>query len=105
IPYTQKIKSGWHEIAVSINYHEEIITQKGIFLKPYPGELGIISDVDDTLLVSHSRSFFKRLYILLTKNIDKRKTFDNTVQFYTLLNKANRKKDGDNIFYYVSSSE
>lgn len=105
IPYTDKMESGWHEIAVSVTYRGVTKSEKGTFIKPHPGEYGIISDIDDTFLISHSRSFFKRIYVLLTKNIHKRKTYENTVQLYDRLDKAERKDRKKNILYYVSSSE
>ncbi len=68
--------------------------------------LDFISDIDDTFLVSHTRNAFKKLYILLWKNINDRKIFEDVVQHYQALSTAGRnKKDERNAFFYVSSSE
>ncbi len=106
IPYSGVLESGWHQITVSVNQDGEIKEKEGEFIKPHPGEYGIISDIDDTFLISHSGNIFKKLYLLLTKNINKRKVFAEVVSHYKLLDKAGR-RDGDksNAFYYVSSSE
>lgn len=106
IPFTGPLKNGWHPVKISV-YHEGVSKQKeGEFIKPHPGELGIISDIDDTFLISHSGNIFKKLYVLLTKNIHKRKVFEGVVSHYKLLDKAGRNKgEKSNVFYYVSSSE
>lgn len=106
IPFTEHLDNGWHKVVVSVSLEGKAKTREGEFIKPHPGEYGIISDIDDTFLVSHSRNFFKKIYILLTKNIHKRKVFDKAVEFYGLLDKAGRKdRDKSNVLYYVSSSE
>lgn len=106
IPFMEPIKSGWHSVNISVHYEGESRVKKGEFIKPHPGEYGIISDIDDTFLISHSRNFFKKLYVLLTKNIHKRQVFDEVVAHYKLLHKARQKSEQrNNVFYYVSSSE
>lgn len=106
IPYFEDLENGWHQVFVSVEVGGKTRTREGEFIKPHPGEYGIISDIDDTFLVSHSRNFFKKIYILLTKNIYKRKVFDKAVEFYSLLDKAGIKnKEKSNVLYYVSSSE
>ncbi|MGK4567072.1 phosphatase domain-containing protein [Flavobacterium sp. 3HN19-14] len=91
---------------VSIFYNNEEITAKGSYIRPYEGNLGFISDIDDTFLVSHTRNAFKKLYILLFRNVNDRKIFDDVVPHYQALSTAGRnKKDEQNAFFYVSSSE
>ncbi|HET8838430.1 MAG TPA: App1 family protein [Flavobacteriaceae bacterium] len=106
IPYSQELESGWHQVSVSVNREEKVKVKEGEFIKPHPGEYGIISDIDDTFLISHSGNIFRKLYFLLTKNIDKRKVFDEVVSHYRLLDRAGRRDlEKSNAFYYVSSSE
>lgn len=106
IPYSKELENGWHKVEVSVSVEGKTKSREGEFIKPHPGEYGIISDIDDTFLVSHSMNVFKKLYVLLTKNIYKRKAFDRAVEFYGLLDKAGRKDpDKSNVLYYVSSSE
>lgn len=59
----------------------------------------IVSDIDDTILVSHSTSLLKKLYLLLTKNHERRKAFKGIEEFYHQLIKEN------GLLFYVSSSE
>lgn len=106
IPYTESLKSGWHTYQVSCRIKEIGIVEKAEFLKPYPSEYGVISDIDDTFLISHSNSFFKKLYVMLSKNINKRKIFDDVVEHYKALSHAGQASDeASNSFFYVSSSE
>lgn len=107
IPLKQELKYGWTDYYVSCfcDKGEEVV-EKGSYIRPYEGNLGIISDIDDTFLVSHTRNFFKKLYILLWKNINNRKIFDDVVPHYRALSTAGRNnKNERNAFFYVSSSE
>ena len=65
----------------------------------------IISDIDDTFLVSHSSNLRKRLYVLLTKNAHSRRSFEGVVNHYQLLANAGIETGKSNPFFYVSSSE
>jgi len=106
IPFTEALSSGWHTYQIIYNTGGFGITDTQELLKPFPGKLGIISDIDDTFLVSHSNSLFKKLYVMLSKNINKRKPFENVVQHYKFLSLAGRSgSPGFNSFFYVSSSE
>lgn len=106
IPLTKEIGYGWIDYYVSINHNNEEIRMKGSFIRPYEGNLGFISDIDDTFLISHTRNMFKKLYILLFRNVNDRKIFDNVVAHYQALSSSARNnKDEQNAFFYVSSSE
>ena len=106
IPYEAELEPGWHEYEVTCKMYEVGMIEKGELLKPYPSKLGIISDIDDTFLISHSNSFFKKLYVMLSKNINKRKVFDDVVKHYTRLSQAGQNSHkASNSFFYVSSSE
>ncbi|HEA21384.1 hypothetical protein LCGC14_0580180 [marine sediment metagenome] len=106
IPYTKPLASGWHEFKVSANIDNTYVEERGEFIKPYSGEYGFVSDIDDTFLISHSDNFFKKIYVLLTRNVNKRKIFDGVVKHYRLLSLVGTNKaKGTNAFFYVSSSE
>lgn len=106
IPLEKESHFGWIEYEVSIKYKTEIITVKGSFIRPHKGNLGIISDIDDTFLISHTRNIFKKIYILLFKNVNDRKVFKDVVPHYQALSSAGRNnKDERNAFFYISSSE
>ncbi|HEX8562484.1 MAG TPA: App1 family protein [Flavobacterium sp.] len=97
---------GWMDYSVSMFHGNEEITTKGSYIRPHKGNLGFISDIDDTFLVSHTRNAFKKLYILLFRNVNDRKIFEGVVPHYQALSTAGRnQKDEQNAFFYVSSSE
>jgi phosphatidate phosphatase APP1 len=72
---------------------------------PHSTQYGFISDIDDTVLVSHSANTGKKLRVMFTKNPRSRKTFADVVKFYQLLSLAHTSPDLLNPFFYVSSSE
>ncbi|KQC32089.1 hypothetical protein AAU57_01180 [Nonlabens sp. YIK11] len=98
------IDAGWHEVSVTVNMGSKKMVSKGSLLKAAPG-YGIISDIDDTFLVSHSGNIFKKIYILLTRNINKRNFFKGVVQHYRELAHIDKPDLQPALFFYVSSSE
>nr|WP_315244942.1 App1 family protein [uncultured Flavobacterium sp.] len=106
IPLEKEFHFGWIEYEVSIKYKTEIISCKGSFIRPHEGNLGIISDIDDTFLISHTKNIFRKIYILLFKNVNDRKVFKDVVPHYQALSSAGRNnKEEENAFFYISSSE
>ncbi|MCL6217294.1 App1 family protein [Zunongwangia pacifica] len=107
VPFEEKLESGWHPYEVFAKMEGKFgIIEKGELLKPYDSQLGIISDIDDTFLISHSNSFFKKLYVMLSKNVNRRKVFEDVVDHYKALSKAGQDSEhASNSFFYVSSSE
>ena len=106
VPLDQFTLYGWIDYEVSILYHNETITIKDSYIRPHKGNLGIISDIDDTFLVSHTLNPLKKIYVLLFKNIYKRKIYEDVVTHYQALSTAGREnKEEFNAFFYVSSSE
>lgn len=97
---------GWHPIKVEIaNTKHRGIYGHGKVLVPFPTQYGLISDIDDTFLISYSRNLRKRLYVLFTKNARTRKPFEGVVRHYQLLANADTTLENPNPFFYVSSSE
>ena len=107
VPYEAELEPGWHEYEVTCKMFDFGMIEKGELLKPFESKLGIISDIDDTFLISHSNSFFKKLYVMLSKNLNKRKVFDDVVKHYQRLSLAGQDDNSkaSNSFFYVSSSE
>ncbi len=103
----EHIEAGWHQIIVNSIDNQGLVTATGegkIFV-PHSTQYGFISDIDDTVLVSHSSKTGKKLRTMFTKNPRSRKTFDDVVKFYQLLSLAHTTPDLLNPFFYVSSSE
>lgn len=99
--------AGWHPVRV--HYVDEngsdTISGEGKIFVPHITQYGFISDIDDTVLISHSGSTGKKLTTLLTTDPLKRKTFSDVVRFYQLLSLSHTEPSVPNPFFYVSSSE
>lgn len=106
IPLEQETRYGWISYEVSIRYKGEELVSSGSFMRPHEGKLGFISDIDDTFLVSHTRNPIRKLFILLFRNVNKRKIFGDVVPHYQALSSSGRNnREEQNAFFYVSSSE
>lgn len=106
IPIKEILGYGWMDYRVSVFHEGEEMSVKGSYVRPHDGNLGFISDIDDTFLVSHTRNPLKKLYILLFRNVNDRKIFDGVVPHYQALSSSGRNnKEEQNAFFYVSSSE
>lgn len=101
------VDAGWYAVTVSLVDETGNIVKSGegkIFV-PHVTQYAFISDIDDTVLVSHSATVGKRLRVLFTKHPRKRKAFRDVVTHYELLADAGTTPDVPNPFFYVSSSE
>lgn len=106
IPVDQNVGHGWIDYEVSIIHGNKKIVTKESYIRPKKENLGIISDIDDTFLVSHTRNPLKKLYNLLFLNVNSRKVFEDVVPHYQALSNAGRTTgEEQNAFFYVSSSE
>lgn len=99
--------NGWHEVAVQLE-DELVEGQEDVKLEVEVHvmrdfEYGLISDIDDTFLVSHVTKRFRKFYLLLTKDSETRKPFKGVVDFYKSL--CDGVSSTANPFFYVSSSE
>jgi phosphatidate phosphatase APP1 len=103
----EQVPAGWHPVEVSFLRADGsvITTGEGKIFVPHITQYAFISDIDDTVLISHSATIGKRLQVLFTKNPHTRKSFDDIVEHYKLLALAHTDGDVSNPFFYVSSSE
>ncbi|MFY7909985.1 MAG: App1 family protein [Emticicia sp.] len=102
-----KIEAGWHPVIVHLVENQGFAPTfgEGKLFVPHATQYGFISDIDDTVLVSHSANTGKKLRVMFTKHPRSRKTFADVVKFYKLLSLAHTSSDLLNPFFYVSSSE
>ncbi|HEX6914056.1 MAG TPA: phosphatase domain-containing protein [Chitinophagaceae bacterium] len=109
LPVSSPLKPGWHEVQVVLlgrnRDNPGIATGKGSYYIPYSNQFAMISDIDDTFLVSHSSNLRKRLFVLLTENAHSRQPFEGVVRHYQLLARAGARHTESNPFFFVSSSE
>lgn len=103
-------QTGWHKIEVTLvegvvkKYYGTVKGTGEIFV-PHVRQYAVISDIDDTFLISHSSNLRKRLFVLLTENAYSRKPFEGVVKHYQSLAFAGTVQGEPNPFFYVSSSE
>lgn len=93
--------AGWHPVVVK----SDTAIGRGEVFVPHLTQYAFISDIDDTIMVSHSATIGKRLKELLFKNPQSRDVFPNVAEHYKLLAKAHTTEEAPNPFFYVSSSE
>lgn len=103
-----EVDSGWQEAAFEVldkvvENQKEIKSTAEAYIQKESSDFGIISDVDDTILVSHATEIFKKLQLVLTKNAHTRLPFKGVSALYNAL--VSGKKQSDNPIFFVSSSE
>lgn len=103
----QELATGWHDVIVeALDENGEVLANcAGTVYVPNITQFAFISDVDDTIMVSHSATIFRRLRELFIKNPHTRKTFPGVQLHYSLLALSHTSEDKPNPFFYVSSSE
>jgi phosphatidate phosphatase APP1 len=103
----EDVPAGWHGVLVeAINEEGEVIAKgQGKIFVPHITQYAFISDIDDTIMISHSATIGRRLRELFIKNPRTRKTFGDVYTHYAALAVAHTSADQPNPFFYVSSSE
>lgn len=97
------LTKGWHSVFAELKINgKTICKEEGKFLVPSATHLALISDIDDTFLISHATHLRKKLKVLLSENAQSRKPFHAVVRHYQLLAKE---QDQQRPFFYISSSE
>ena len=88
----------------SITDNDQKEASAQIFVPDKEAEFGVISDIDDTVLVSRITEFFKKLKLMLMKDASERSPFPGIAAFLRALSKG-RDNEGRNALFYVSGSE
>jgi phosphatidate phosphatase APP1 len=103
----KELATGWHDVTVeAIDVDETVLVEcAGTVYIPNVTQYAFVSDVDDTIMVSHSATVLRRLRELFIKNPHTRKTFPGAQLHYSLLALSHTTVDKPNPFFYVSSSE
>lgn len=101
---------GWHKVEVYlaegvVKKYYGTVKGEGELYVPHVKQYAVISDIDDTFLISHSSNLRKRLFVLLTENAYSRKPFDGVARHYKALAHAATRPTEPNPFFFVSSSE
>ena len=103
----KNIPAGWHSLMVDcLNKSGRSMGRgEGEIFVPHITQFAFISDIDDTIMVSHSATIGKRLKELFFKNPKTRSVFKDVEKHYSLLAAAHTTPHEPNPFFYVSSSE
>ncbi|MFO7998274.1 MAG: phosphatase domain-containing protein [Bacteroidales bacterium] len=72
----------------------------GVQCFPSDHPRGIISDIDDTILISHATRVGRKFWLSISKNAYTRRPFPGVSAFYKALT-----KDGEHPVFYISSSD
>ena len=59
----QSVPAGWHTVQVQYKGEAQLVKGNGELFVPHSTQYGFISDIDDTIMISHSATLFKRLRI------------------------------------------
>lgn len=103
----EDVWAGWHYVKVEAVDGDGTVlsTGEGKVYVPHITQYAFISDVDDTVMISHSATIGRRLRELFIKNPHTRKTFPDAACHYQQLALSHTDKNQPNPFFYVSSSE
>lgn len=103
----ENISAGWHEVKAELLDDQGLVVAEstGDIYVPHITQYAFISDIDDTVMVSHSATIGRRLRELFIKNPRTRKTFKDVARHYQLLALSHTDASHPNPFFYVSSSE
>ncbi|MEQ8705520.1 MAG: DUF2183 domain-containing protein [Phaeodactylibacter sp.] len=104
-----ELQEGWHPVHFRVrNPLEEgpafLEQREEVYISHDTQAFGVISDVDDTILVSHATETFRKLRLILTKNATTRLPFPGVPAFYQALH-AGRTGNCHNPIFFISSSE
>ncbi len=94
------LPKGWHKYQVKLNGK----IKKGEVLHPTNHRTAVISDIDDTVLISHSTRFLKKMYLILFRNAHSRKLTPMIKNWTSHLQDFNEDQNPKE-FFYVSNSE
>lgn len=99
----------WHDVAVTLpdildeETHQPERAVCPVLVPPASAKFGVISDVDDTVLVTGATSFVKMAQLTFLRNARMRMPFEGVAAFYQAIQKG-ATGEAANPMFYVSSS-
>ena len=115
--------AGWHDVQVALTTpatfgKEQVSTTAEILVPPSDARFGIISDIDDTVLLTHATNLLKMARMVFLGNARTRMPFPGVAAFYQALcqnapindapeidtQSKTAPRQGSNPIFYVSSS-
>jgi len=109
IPFPEQVSPGWHTAYFSVENPlqegpDELETQEEVLIVNSDVSYGVISDVDDTIIISHASQTLQKLRLILTKNASTRLPFPGVAALYQQF-QGHHQQEGPNPFFFISSSE
>ena len=93
------------ELLDKVTYNQGPVKANGeILLSGSDNDMGVISDVDDTILVSKATNAYRKLRLMLFHNAQTRLPFEGVAAFYRALHRGYHQERFTPIFYVSSSS-
>jgi phosphatidate phosphatase APP1 len=104
--FIQKEEAQWisYSVKLKAQLENELVAGGEILIPGTATDFGVISDVDDTIIVSHATQTLRKLRLMLFHNSRTRKPFPGVDAFYRALYEG-FEGGQSNPFFYVSSSE
>jgi phosphatidate phosphatase APP1 len=96
------IKPGWYPY--KLKWRNDSVEYIGEYLVADEASTGVISDIDDTLLISHSTRFLRKVHLMMFRNAYTRKTTSLIKHWFHHFKDINEDLHPED-FYYVSNSE
>ncbi len=104
-PPSQPIAGPWGDISAELIDNPSVKAEGKIYI-PHDAPFAVISDIDDTFLVTNTHSIVHRLSTILSHNARTREAFSGAPEHYRALSLGcGATPDEPNPFFYVSSSE
>ncbi|HKO15884.1 MAG TPA: phosphatase domain-containing protein [Gemmatimonadaceae bacterium] len=101
---------GWHPVALELLSSSDAVAPPApvrgtahVLVPPADAELGVVSDIDDTVLQSRITSFLHAIRLMLLENARTRLPFPGVAAFYRALAGGARGGAANPIFYVSSS--
>jgi phosphatidate phosphatase APP1 len=99
--------TAWHPVEVELMFPSspdgKKVSSTGQVVVPSDASLGIISDIDDTVVRSSATNVLKMAWIVLLSNAYDRLPFEGVAAFYEALQKGGSGSEYNPIFYVSSS--
>jgi phosphatidate phosphatase APP1 len=109
LPLTPPLQfPGWFNATVKMTTpaaygKDEVWAEAEVVIPPNDANFGVISDIDDTVVLTHATSFLKMARMVFLGNARSRLPFPGVAAFYQALRKGEA-GNCDNPIFYVSSS-
>lgn len=101
-----ELAAGWHSVNVDAidDTGAVIASGTGRLYVPHSTQYVFVSDIDDTVMISHTATTLRRMWVLL-RHPHSRRQFKHMAEYYQALAGAHTEPHIPNPFFYVSSSE